>query len=79
MPLYSGPQFRTPSHAYLTPCSAARQIPCMTFSLRLTGDSILQRRLNSRDDAELKPLFDKVRAADVAFTNREGLANYYRA
>src|SRR5260370_15546396 len=52
----------------------------MTNSLRLllTGDSILQRRLNSRDDAELRPLFDKVRAADVAFTNLEGLANDYR-
>ena len=41
-------------------------------------DAILQRRLNSRDDAELRPLFDKVRAADVAFTNLEGLANDYR-
>jgi poly-gamma-glutamate synthesis protein (capsule biosynthesis protein) len=49
-----------------------------TLSLLLTGDSILQRRLNSRDDAELKPLFDKVRAADVAFTNFEVLANDYR-
>ena len=50
----------------------------MSLSLLLTGDSILQRRLNSRDDAELKPLFDKVRAADVAFTNLEVLANDYR-
>jgi poly-gamma-glutamate capsule biosynthesis protein CapA/YwtB (metallophosphatase superfamily) len=50
----------------------------MALSLLLTGDSILQRRLNSRDDAELRPLFDKVRAADVAFTNLEGLANDYR-
>jgi hypothetical protein len=50
----------------------------MSLSLLLTGDSILQRRLNSRDDAELRPLFDKVRAADVAFTNLEGLANDYR-
>ena len=52
----------------------------MSHSLRLllTGDSILQRRLNSRDDAELRPLFDKVRAADVAFTNFEVLANDYR-
>jgi hypothetical protein len=49
----------------------------MPLSL-LTGDSILQRRLNSREDAELRPLFDKVRAADVAFTNLEGLANDYR-
>ena len=50
----------------------------MPLSLLLTGDSILQRRLNSRDDPELRPLFDKVRAADVAFTNLEGLANDYR-
>src|SRR5260221_43281 len=50
----------------------------MPLSLLLTGDSILQRRLNSRDDAGLRPLFDKVRAADVAFTNLEGLANDYR-
>ena len=50
----------------------------MPLSLLLTGDSILQRRLNSRDDAELWPLFDRVRAADVAFTNLEGLANDYR-
>lgn len=50
----------------------------MSLCLLLAGDSILQRRLNSRDDAELKPLFDKVRAADVAFTNLEVLANDYR-
>src|SRR4029077_2131446 len=49
-----------------------------TLRLLLTGDSILQRRLNSRDDAELRPLFDKVRAADVAFANLEGLAHDYR-
>ena len=50
----------------------------MTLSLLLTGDSILQRRLQSRSDATLRPLFDKVRAADVAFTNLEVLANDYR-
>ena len=50
----------------------------MTFSLLLTGDSILQRRLNSREDPELRPLFDRVRSADVAFTNFEVLANDYR-
>src|SRR5450631_3136031 len=50
----------------------------MALSLLLTGDSILQRRLNSHDDAELRPLFDKVRAADIAFANLEGLANDYR-
>ncbi|MBX3501501.1 MAG: CapA family protein [Alphaproteobacteria bacterium] len=44
----------------------------------LTGDSILQRRLQSRADDVLSPLFDRVRAADVAFTNLEVLANDYR-
>src|SRR5579864_4160763 len=58
----------------------ADKLPPMTNSLRLllTGDSILQRRLNSREDPELRPLFDRVRAADVAFTNFEVLANDYR-
>jgi poly-gamma-glutamate capsule biosynthesis protein CapA/YwtB (metallophosphatase superfamily) len=46
--------------------------------LLLTGDSILQRRLRSRDDGVIGPLFDRVRAADVAFTNLEVLANDYR-
>lgn len=50
----------------------------MTLRLVLTGDSILQRRLQSGSDPELKPLFDRVRAADVAFTNLEVLANDYR-
>jgi poly-gamma-glutamate synthesis protein (capsule biosynthesis protein) len=50
----------------------------MSFNLLLTGDSILQRRLHSREDPELRPLFDRVRAADVAFTNFEVLANDYR-
>ena len=50
----------------------------MPLALLLTGDSILQRRLNSREGPELKRPFDKVRAADLAFTNREGLANDYR-
>lgn len=48
------------------------------MKLLLTGDSILQRRLQSLDDPALKPLFDQVRAADVAFTNLEVLANDYR-
>src|SRR5689334_12620621 len=50
----------------------------MTLKMLLSGDSILQRRLQSQRDPELKPLFDKVRTADVAFTNLEVLANDYR-
>ncbi len=45
--------------------------------LALTGDSILQRRLLSRTDATLRPLFDIVRGADIGFTNLEVLANDY--
>jgi poly-gamma-glutamate synthesis protein (capsule biosynthesis protein) len=46
--------------------------------LALTGDSILQRRLLSRRDPVLSPLFDLIRGADIAFTNLETLANDYR-
>lgn len=50
----------------------------MSASLRLalTGDSILQRRLLSRTDPVVRPLFDLVRSADLAFTNLEGLCQH---
>src|SRR4051812_38549884 len=50
----------------------------MTMRLALTGDSILERRLNSRTDPELLPLFDLIRAADIGFTNLEVLPNDFR-
>lgn len=50
----------------------------MTLSLALSGDSIIQRRLLSRTDPVLRPLFDLVRGSDIAFTNVEVLANDYR-
>jgi poly-gamma-glutamate synthesis protein (capsule biosynthesis protein) len=52
----------------------------MTAPLRLalTGDSILQRRLLSRRDPVMSPLFDMIRGADLAFTNLEVLANDFR-
>ena len=46
--------------------------------LALTGDSIIQRRLLTRADPVVRPLFDMVRAVDIAFTNMEVLANNYR-
>ncbi|WP_018236197.1 CapA family protein [Ensifer sp. BR816] len=46
--------------------------------IALTGDSIVQRRLLSKSDGEVKPLFDIIREADVAFTNLEVLPNDYR-
>jgi poly-gamma-glutamate capsule biosynthesis protein CapA/YwtB (metallophosphatase superfamily) len=43
--------------------------------LALTGDSIVQRRLLTRKDTTLLPLFDLIRSVDVAFTNLEVLPN----
>jgi poly-gamma-glutamate synthesis protein (capsule biosynthesis protein) len=52
----------------------------MTAPLRLalSGDSILQRRLLSRSDPQVMPLFEMIRGADLAFTNLEVLANDFR-
>lgn len=47
-------------------------------TLALTGDSILQRRLLSKTDADIKPLFDLIRGCDAAFTNLEVLPNDYQ-
>ena len=41
----------------------------------LTGDSIVERRLLTREDPTVQPLFDLIRSADVAFTNLEVLPN----
>ncbi|MCA1455931.1 CapA family protein [Bradyrhizobium sp. BRP22] len=41
----------------------------------LTGDSIVERRLLTRDDATMRPLFELIRDADIAFTNLEVLPN----
>jgi poly-gamma-glutamate capsule biosynthesis protein CapA/YwtB (metallophosphatase superfamily) len=43
--------------------------------LALTGDSIVQRRLLTRKDTTLRPLFDLIRDADVSFTNLEVVPN----
>jgi poly-gamma-glutamate capsule biosynthesis protein CapA/YwtB (metallophosphatase superfamily) len=47
------------------------------FKLRLalTGDSIVQRRLLTREDKTLRPLFDLIRNADISFTNLEVVPN----
>src|SRR5205823_356036 len=55
-----------------------QRIRHMTMRLALTGDSIIERRLNSRTDPELLPLFDLIRGADIAFTNLEVLPNDFR-
>ena len=43
--------------------------------LALTGDSIVERRLLTLEDATVRPLFDLIRGADIAFTNLEVLPN----
>lgn len=48
------------------------------LTLALTGDSIVQRRIQTRQDPVLRPLFDLIRGTDIAFTNLEVLANDYR-
>jgi poly-gamma-glutamate synthesis protein (capsule biosynthesis protein) len=48
------------------------------LTLALTGDSIVQRRIQTRTDPVLRPLFDLIRGADIGFTNMEVLANDYR-
>ncbi len=49
-----------------------------TLTIALTGDSIVQRRLHTTTDPVVKPLFDMLRGADIAFTNLEVLPNDYR-
>lgn len=53
-------------------------MPAKPLQLALTGDSILMRRLNSRTDPVVQPLFDLIRGADIGFTNLEVLPNDYR-
>ena len=54
------------------------QVPENSLRLALTGDSILMRRLNSRTDPVVQPLFDLIRGADIGFTNLEVLPNDHR-
>ncbi|MBV1830128.1 CapA family protein [Komagataeibacter sp. AV436] len=45
------------------------------MKISLTGDSILFRRLNSKTNAKLRPLFDIIRGCDASFTNLELVPN----
>ncbi len=48
-----------------------------SFSMALTGDSIITRKLSVYDEPEYLQLIDLVRSADVAFTNLEMLLHDY--
>ncbi len=47
------------------------------FSMALTGDSIITRKLSVYDEPEFLQLIDIVRSADIAFTNLEMLFHDY--
>lgn len=47
------------------------------FSMALTGDSIITRKLSVYDEPEYLQLIDLVRSADIAFTNLEMLFHDY--
>ena len=55
----------------------AGQAEAPTFTMALTGDSIITRRLSVYEEPEFLEMIDLVRDADVAFTNLEVLLHDY--
>ncbi|MDX1405154.1 MAG: CapA family protein [Woeseiaceae bacterium] len=49
------------------------------FTMALTGDSIITRKLSVYDEAEYLQMIELIRSADVAFTNLEVLFHDYEA
>lgn len=49
-----------------------------SFQLALTGDSIITRKITTYQDEPTRALFEKIRDADVAFTNLEVLPNDFQ-
>ena len=58
------------------PTTIASQTPA-SFTMALTGDSIITRRLSVYDEPAHSQLFELVRGADAAFTNLEMLFHDY--
>ncbi|MGH9349531.1 MAG: CapA family protein [Vicinamibacterales bacterium] len=59
------------------PLAAGQAPPVPSFTLALTGDSIITRRLSVHTEPAHTRLFDLVRGADAAFTNLEMLFHDY--
>jgi len=81
---------KAPAIVALTVCcsiavsSSARQstrasAAAPAFTMALTGDSIITRRLSVYEEPEFRKLIDLVRGADVAFTNLEMLFHDYES
>ena len=48
------------------------------FSVLLTGDSIIARRISVHKDENTVALYQKIKEADIAFTNLEVLPNDFK-
>src|SRR5262245_44646323 len=48
-----------------------------TFTLAMTGDSIITRKLSAYEEPSFRKLVDMLRGADAAFTNLEMLLHDY--
>ncbi|HSC29907.1 MAG TPA: CapA family protein [Vicinamibacterales bacterium] len=60
-----------------SPAGAPAQADPATFSMALTGDSIITRRLSVYKEPPFLKMIDIIRGADVAFTNLEMLFHDY--
>ena len=52
-------------------------IPAQEFTLALTGDAIITRRLSVYEEPDFLEMIDMIRGADAAFTNLEMLFHNY--
>jgi poly-gamma-glutamate synthesis protein (capsule biosynthesis protein) len=60
-----------------SPLQAQHRSADETFTMALTGDSIINRKLSVYDEPEYLRMIDLIRAADVAFTNLETVLHDY--
>ncbi len=63
--------------ALVAPSMAQHQLADSTFSMALTGDSIITRPLSVYEEPEFLEMIELLRGADVAFTNLEMLFHDY--
>ncbi|HXH06936.1 MAG TPA: CapA family protein [Vicinamibacterales bacterium] len=75
--LLAWPAGRTRGSAPAPPATQAAGGPDRTFTMALTGDSIITRRLAVHDEPDFRELIELIRRADAAFTNLEVLFHDY--
>jgi len=64
-----------PAFALLSPAQAPA--PDGDFRIALTGDTMIERRISVYDDPAYLEMINRIRGADVAFTNFEDLVHNY--